>query len=225
MASIPEPTIERLLSLTRVLENCGVATITSSEIEARTGWSNHTIRKDISFLSAEVSSGSGYGVEALLAAIEDSLGLNAPRKCCVVGLGRLGSAYLNFPSFEAEGFKIVAGFDSSVNRVEILQSPVTLYPSYKMGEVISRFGIELALLCVPAAAAQAAAEKLVAAGIKGIVNFAPTPLQAPPHVVVRNVYVVDELRALSAKLSCAAGVAPACADPGARTENQKGENR
>ena len=225
MALIPEPTIERLLSLTRVLENCGMATITSSEIEARTGWSNHTIRKDISFLSAEVSSGNGYGVQALKAAIEESLGLNSPRKCCVVGLGRLGSAYLNFPSFEAEGFKIVAGFDSSVNRVEILQSPVTLYPSYKMGEVISRFGIELALLCVPAASAQTAADKLVAAGIKGIVNFAPASLQVPSAITVRNVYVVDELRALSARLSCAAGDAPDCADQGSKTENQKGANR
>ncbi len=202
MPTIPEPTIERLLLLTRFLENCDKTSITSAEIEASTGWSSHTIRKDISFLSGDLSSGNGYSPAALKSAIELSLGLREPRKACVVGLGRLGSAYLNFPGFEADGFKIVAGFDSSVNRVEILQSPVTLYPSYKMGEVISRFGIELALLCVPAAAAQAAADKLVAAGIKGIVNFAPASLQVPPNVTVRNVYVVDELRALSARLSC-----------------------
>lgn len=223
MGDIPEPTIERLLLLTRFLENCGKSAVTSSEIEARTGWSSHTIRKDISFLTGDLSSGNGYSTEALKAAIEASLGLKGPRKCCVVGLGRLGSAYLNFPSFEADGFKLVAGFDSSVNRVEILQSPVTLYPSYKMGEVITRFGIELALLCVPASAAQAAADKLVAAGIKGIVNFAPATLQVPGHVTVRNVYVVDELRALSARLPCAS-----CADaspPESASDNAKGEKR
>jgi redox-sensing transcriptional repressor len=225
MATIPEPTIERLLQLTRVLDNYDRSTVTSSEIEALTGWSNHTIRKDISFLSGDISSGSGYGVRALAAAIEESLGLRVPRKCCVVGLGRLGSAYLNFPSFEEEGFKIVAGFDSSVNRVEILQSPVTLYPAYKMGEVISRFGIELALLCVPAAAAQTAADKLAAAGIKGIVNFAPASLRVPANITVRNVYVVDELRALAARLSCASGEAPACADQPKKEKNREGENR
>jgi redox-sensing transcriptional repressor len=165
--TIPEPTIERLLQLTRDLDNYDRSTVTSSEIEALTGWSNHTIRKDISFpvrghLLRQRLRSAGHG-----SGDRESLGLRVPRKCCVVGLGRLGSAYLNFPSFEEEGFKIVAGFDSSVNRVEILQSPVTLYPAYKMGEVISRFGIELALLCVPAAAAQTAADKLAGCGDQG----------------------------------------------------------
>lgn len=212
MAEIPEPTIERLLQLTRVLENCDRATVTSSEIEARTGWSSHTIRKDISFLDDVTASGTGYPVGTLKVAVEAALGLNKARTCCVVGLGRLGSAYLNFPGFDAEGFRLVAGFDSSVNRVEILQSPVPLYPSYKMGEVIDRFKIELALLCVPAPVAQATADKLVASGITGIVNFAPVALETPDGVIVRNVYIVDELRWLAARLSCAEGNAAACAE-------------
>ncbi len=201
MASFPEPTAERLLQLTRLLENISESTISSAEIEARTGWSSHTIRKDISFLEGDFAGPSGYAAGALAAAIRRALGLNEKRKCCVVGLGRLGSAYLNFPAFAEEGFELVAGFDSSVNRVEILKSEVPLYPSYKMGEVISRFGIELALLCVPAPMAQAAAEKLAAAGIRGIVNFAPVVLDLPVELSVRNVYVVDELRSLAAKIA------------------------
>jgi redox-sensing transcriptional repressor len=98
---------------------------------------------------------------------------------------------------EFGGFELRAGFDTNVNRTEILKSPVPLYPAYKMGEVIGRFEIEIALLCVPAENAQAAAEKLAAAGIKGIVNFAPQVLTVPPSVAVRNVYVADELRALA----------------------------
>jgi redox-sensing transcriptional repressor len=90
-----------------------------------------------------------------------------------------------------------------VNRVEILKSPVPLFPAHKMGEVVCRFGIEIALLCVPADAAQGAAEKLAAAGIRGILNFAPVILNLPGGddksgaVAVRNVYLADELRALS----------------------------
>jgi len=187
-----------MLQLTRVLENLAEPTITSAEIEVRTGWSSHTIRKDISFLPGESAGNAGYNVQALRAAIRNGLDLGKERTFCVVGLGRLGSAYLNFPSFAAEGFTLVAGFDASVNRIEILRSPVPLYPAYKMGEVVRRFRIELALLCVPAEAAQAAADKLVAAGIAGIVNFAPIILEVPAEVRVRNVYVVDELRALAA---------------------------
>jgi len=212
MADLPLPSIERLLQLTRILDSCEKNSITSAEIEALSGWSSHTIRKDISYLKGDVSSGSGYSPRALSDAIRLALGLDKTRRCCVVGLGRLGSAYLNFPAFQDEGFELVAGFDSSVNRVEILKSPVPLYPAFKMGETIQRFGIELALLCVPAASAQAATDRLIGAGIKAIINFAPVVLQAPPEVSVRNVYVVDELRAASARIACAEKTAAACDD-------------
>jgi redox-sensing transcriptional repressor len=203
MVRIPEPAKERLLSLMRLLEKQAGGRITSGEVEVLTGWSSHTIRKDISYLGGVAGNSTGYDPETLIPAIKQALGLGIRRRLCVVGLGRLGSAYLNFRGFGAPGaeFELAAGFDTSVNRVEILQSPVPLYPAFKMGEVISRFGIELALLCVPEAAAQSSAEKLAAAGIRGIVNFAPLILQLPPEIAVRNVYVVDELRALSVKLS------------------------
>jgi redox-sensing transcriptional repressor len=178
-------------------------------VEALTGWSSHTIRKDISYLGGEtgdvttvLGSSAGYDPETLIPAIKQALGLGIRRRVCVVGLGRLGSAYLNFRGFETGGeFELIAGFDTSVNRVEILKSPVPLYPAFKLAEVISRFNIELALLCVPEDTAQAAAEKLAAAGIRGMVNFAPIVLKLPPGIAVRNVYVVDELRALALTLS------------------------
>jgi redox-sensing transcriptional repressor len=118
-----------------------------------------------------------------------------------VGLGRLGSAYLNLQPSDLDEFELAAGFDISVNRVEILKSKAPLYPSFKLAEVIKRRGIEIALLCVPAEAAQAAAEKLCQAGIRGILNFAPVQLKLPPRVTVRNVYVADELRGLAAAMS------------------------
>ncbi|MDR1950296.1 MAG: redox-sensing transcriptional repressor Rex [Spirochaetaceae bacterium] len=209
MNSISEPTKERLLTLMRLLEKSGEAPVTSGELEGLTGWSSQTIRKDISCLGAycgdsgaagKVGTNTGYTAEHLVPVIKKALGLDRRRRFCVVGLGRLGSAYLNVGFFEAGEFELCAGFDTNVNRVEILRSPAPLYPAYKMGEVIGRFSIEMALLCVPGGAAQAAGEKLAAAGIRGILNFAPVVLQLPPEVVVRNVYVVDELRALAVKI-------------------------
>jgi redox-sensing transcriptional repressor len=206
MMTIPEPAKERLLYLMRFLEKRSGSRITSGEVEAATGWSSHNIRKDISYLGGQspggLGSSAGYDPETLIPAIKQALGLGIPRRLCVVGLGRLGSAYLNFRGFDPGGeFELAAGFDINVNRVEILKSPAPLYPAFKMAEVISRFGIELALLCVTEEAAQAAAEKLAAAGIRGIVNFAPVTLNLGPEIAVRNVYVIDELRALSVKLN------------------------
>jgi redox-sensing transcriptional repressor len=171
-------------------------------VERLTGWSSHTIRKDISCLGGVGGSNDGYDPSLLIPVIRNALGLGDKHRVCVVGLGRLGSAYLNFSAFEQSGeFELAAGFDTNVNRVEILKSPIPLYPAYKIKEVIPRFGIEMALLCVPGEAAQSAAEKLAAAGIQGIVNFAPAALRLSSDIVVRNVYVVDELRALTVKLN------------------------
>jgi redox-sensing transcriptional repressor len=103
-------------------------------------------------------------------------------------------------SSELAEFVLAAGFDTNVNRVEMLKSSVPLYPAYKLAEVIGRFGIDISLLCVPAEAAQTVAEKCVAAGILGILNFAPVALSLPPEIAVRNMYVADELRSLAIKL-------------------------
>jgi len=178
--------------------------LTSAQVEYLTGWSRDTIRKDISFLGkaegGAVGGNSGYEPEVLVPLIRKALGLDRRRKFCVVGLGRLGSAYLDFEPPEFAEFELAAGFDINVNRVEILSSPVPLYPAYKMAEVIGRFEIEIALLCIPAGAAQDVAEKCVAAGIGGIINFAPVVLRLPPEIMVRNVFVVDELRNISVNM-------------------------
>jgi redox-sensing transcriptional repressor len=206
MEQIPFPAKERLLHLMRLLENAGgEKTITSGRIETLTGWASHTVRKDISFLEAAVDgeavgSPLGYEPAALISLIKRALGLEKRRKFCVVGLGRLGSAYLNVPDLDGSEFELAAGFDTNVNRTEILKSSVPLYPAYKMGEVIGRFGIEIALLCVPVEAAQGAAERLAAAGIRGILNFAPALITVPPGIAVRNVFLTDELRALTIKI-------------------------
>ena len=211
--TISGPARERLLQLMRLLEkHAGLgetAPVTSAQAERLTGCPRDTIRKDISCLhgadAGAVGSSAGYDPETLIPLIKKGLRLDRRRTFCVVGLGRLGSAYLNFAPAELGEFELAAGFDTNVNRVEILRAEAPLYPAYKMAEVISRFGIEIALLCVPAEAAQAAAEKCAAAGIRGILNFAPAALRLPPEIVVRNVYVADELRSLAIQMHYYAG--------------------
>jgi redox-sensing transcriptional repressor len=214
MTDIPRPVKRRLLSIMRLFEKNGGRPVSSAEAELMTGWPRQTIRKDISWLGADsVATGAGYIPELLIPAIRKALGLDRRLRFCVVGLGRLGSAYLNYagdrppeaggdaglpPAPAWEEFDLAAGFDSNVNRVEILKSRAPLYPAYKIPEVVGRLSIEIALLCVPPEAAQEAAEKLAGAGIRGILNFAPVALKLPPGVTVRNVSVVDELRALAA---------------------------
>lgn len=209
---ISEPAKERLLQLLRLMEKQAAAgnsgPVTSAQAELSTGWPRETIRKDISCLGAaaggeggtSIGGSAGYEPGVLMPLIKKALGLDRRRKFCVAGLGRLGSAYLNFTPPELAEFELAAGFDSNVNKVEILRSPAPLYPAYKMAEVISRFRIEIALVCVPAGAAQAVAEKCAAAGVRGILNFAPVALSLPPEIAVRNVYVTDELRSLAIKI-------------------------
>jgi len=212
VTGIPVPAKERLLLLMRLLERhnqSGITEpVTSAQVENLTGWSRDTIRKDISYLSmaagttagVTVGGSAGYEPGLLVPLIKKALRLDCRRKFCVVGLGRLGSAYINFAPSELAEFEFAAGFDTNVNRVEILQSPAPLYPAYKLQEVVSCFNIEIALLCVPSGAAQAVAEKCVAAGIMGILNYAPVALRLPLEIAVRNMYVADELRSLVIKM-------------------------
>jgi redox-sensing transcriptional repressor len=202
--TIPEPAKKRLLHLMRLFERYALAgeggPVTSARAEALTGWPRDTIRKDISCLGGAAGSSAGYDPELLVPLIKQALGLDRRRKICVVGLGRLGSALLYFTPPELGEFEHAAVFDTNVNRVEILKAGMPLYPAYKMAEVIGRFGIEIAMLCVPAARAQAAAEKCAAAGIRGILNFAPVALRLPPEVEARNVNVTGELRSLAVQM-------------------------
>lgn len=115
-------------------------------------------------------------------------------KCCIVGLGRLGAALLEESMFQRSPFRIVAGFDASVNRTEVLRSTFPLYPLSQLEAVITREGIEYALLAVPDTSAQSAADRLVKSGIKGIVNYTAAVLTAP--LPVENTGPVTALTSL-----------------------------
>ena len=204
--AISKPTAERLSQLVRLLEQRGdrQTPVSSAEIEQLTGWPSHTIRKDISALNAgtHISTTAGYDAKKLAAVIRKNLDLSdETHKSCIVGLGRLGSAFLDYSGFTGSAFSLCAGFDSNVNRLEILKSSFPLYPTFRMKEVIPRLNIRFAILCVPPDQAQSAAEKLIDCGISGIVNFTPSILSVPSEIEIENVSVIDALGTLTARLA------------------------
>ncbi|ULQ60877.1 redox-sensing transcriptional repressor Rex [Brucepastera parasyntrophica] len=207
--ALSKPTAERLALLlrlleTRVREGKAEPAISSAEIEQYTGWPSHTIRKDISLLNAgtEISTSTGYNPEKLAAVIRNALGFSdQAQNCCIVGLGRLGSAFLDYSGFRGSHFTLCAGFDSNVNRVEILKAAFPLYPTFKMKDVIPRLAIRYAILCVPENQAQQTAEKLIACGIAGIVNFTPAILSVSAETEIENVSTIDALGALAARIA------------------------
>ncbi len=175
----------------------GETRVSSTEIGRKLGVTAHTVRKDINYLGEIGDTGSGYEVTRLRQHLGDTLGFNRVRKACVVGLGRLGSAMLDYEKFVPGGFSVVAGFDVNINRLETIRTGIDVYPSYEIAEIVRRRDIELALIAVPAAAAQDVADALVLGGIKGIVNFAPVVITpSSDDVSVRNMDVLNEMRIL-----------------------------
>jgi redox-sensing transcriptional repressor len=199
---LPVSTIERLSLLyhhCRRLRAERIERVSSSRLGADLGIPAHTIRKDINFLGEVGDTGSGYDVSRLQQHLAESMGFDRTHKTCIVGLGRLGSAFLSYSQLEPNGFPITAAFDSSINRLETIRTEIPLFPAYEITEIVRREAIEMALLTVPAESAVEAAESLARGGIKGIVNFAPVFVNPDPDtIVVRNMNVVNELRILSA---------------------------
>ena len=202
--SLPNPTIIRLCALYQLLclmEREGAVRVSSTELGRRTGQPPHSIRKDISCLGEIGNSGAGYAVPALKNNLATHLGLNTVKKACIAGLGRLGSAILASPNLAGREFSIVAGFDSDVNKLETIRTAIMVFPSHEISEVVKKMAIELAIIAVPAARAQEVADRLMAGGIRGILNLAPTVITTGEHAcIVRNIDVAGELRILSAMI-------------------------
>ncbi len=202
--TIPTPAIVRLCSLSQLLcrmENEGIPRASSTEFARRTGLPAHTIRKDISFLGEIGNTGAGYEISRLRNHLFSNLGLKQEKKACLVGLGRLGSAILASPNLAGEGFRIAAGFDSDVNKLETIKTSIMVYPSHEIVEIVRKMGIELGIIAVPADNAQEVADRLVAGGVRGILNIAPTPITVPAgSCFVRNIDIAGELRILSAMI-------------------------
>ena len=203
IVELPEVTRKRMVQLLQLLKAWPNNKITSVAISESTGWKNSLIRHDLWLLGYNKGVSNGYQVDDLRTAISQALGIEnqcemhntqfAIKNCCIVGLGHLGAALLDDELTANSSFKIKAGFDSNLYRVEILRSTFPLYPANEMNWIIKQEKIEYAILTVKDETAQTMAEKLVNAGIKGIVNMTNVVLKVPDNVKVENISILNAL--------------------------------
>ncbi len=197
---IPRKTIYRLSIYLRCLQRAranGIRTVSSDALAKAAGVKPTQLRKDLTYFGQFGTRGLGYDVEQLAAMITGQLGTRWLQPVILVGVGNLGSALLSYRGFEQEGFEIVAAFDVKADSRSARQNKPPLYPMEKLTSVIRELGARMAILAVPATAAQEVTNTLVACGIAGILNFAPIVLEVPDDVVVNNVNLAIELENLS----------------------------
>jgi redox-sensing transcriptional repressor len=171
--------------------------ISSSELAERNGVSSSQVRKDLSHYGNFGRRGLGYPVEGLREALAGILGLDRTWQVALVGVGNIGSALLNYPEFRRQGFHISVAFDVDPAKVGRSRAGVPIYSLDRLRREVRRTGAEIGILAVPATSAQDVCDRMVAAGLRAILNFAPVNLDAPEGVTVRNEDVAIELETLS----------------------------
>ena len=196
---IPEATVARLpVYLRSLLElNGDTTTVSSERLAEMAGVNAAKVRKDLSYLGSYGTRGVGYDVDYLVFQVSRELGLTQDWPVVIVGLGHLGHALANYGGFASRGFAIRALVDSDPTIVgtEIAGLPVT--PLERLEKVVGDLGVAIGVIATPAQVAQEVCDRLVAAGVSSILNFAPSVLSVPDHVEVRKVDMSIELQFLA----------------------------
>jgi redox-sensing transcriptional repressor len=204
--AIPNPAVRRLSLYLRQLEafrQHGRITISSRQLGQSVGSTDAQVRKDLAYFGQFGHPGIGYRVEELIAQVRRILGTDRTWNVLVAGAGNLGRALLAYRGFERKGFRLVAVFDSDPAKVGRKQGALTVQPMGELVATVRRDAIDLALLTVPASAAQEVTDCLVMAGIRGILNFAPVSIVAPRTVAVASLDVAVQLEQLSFQMNFA----------------------
>lgn len=201
MSRISGPTVRRLSHYYRVLQEValeGRRMVSSQMLADREGITSAQVRKDLSSFGSFGRRGLGYPIDHLRTEIRTILGLDRRWTVAVVGAGHIGSALLAYTGFEQQGFDIVAVFDSEDSRVGQVIDGRTVRP---VSEIAGSEGWDMGVIATPVRAAQDVADALVAAGVRGILNFAPRKLKVPEWVALRTVDMTMEFESLSFALS------------------------
>jgi redox-sensing transcriptional repressor len=201
---ISNNTIERacrIFGYLGVLKKKGVDFISSQKLAKTIGATDYTVRKDLSLLGITGYTRKGYEVESLKNQLGLKFHLDKTRKACIVGLGRLGTALLDYEKFQEDGFEIVAGFDCSINKIERIRTQIDVFAVSELEAVIRQRGIELGIIAVPAESAQEVADRLSRSGVKGILNFSPIKVMVPEHIVYMDMDFTSALRFIAARFT------------------------
>ncbi len=197
---IPDATVARLPVYLRALNTLAeqdVATVSSEELAAATGVNSAKLRKDLSHLGSYGTRGVGYDVEYLVYQVSRELGLTQDWPVLIVGAGNLGRALANYGGFASRGFRIAALLDCDPRVVGTVIAHHKVRSDAEIEQVIERFHVSIGVIATPAAAAQNVCDRLVAAGVTSILNFAPLVLNVPSGVDVRKVDLSIELQILA----------------------------
>jgi redox-sensing transcriptional repressor len=197
---LPEATVARLPEYLRALHHlaeAGCDTVSSEGLARAAGVSSAKLRKDLSQLGSYGTRGVGYEVAILVDQIEHVLGLTQRRNVALIGIGNLGHALAGYAGFASRGFRISALVDVDPRRVGEQLGGLTVTHLDDLAETVAAERIAIGVITTPAQAAQLVAERLVAAGVTSILNFAPCVLDIPDGVDVRKVDLAIELQILS----------------------------
>ena len=204
MRKVAESTVRRLSLYLRFLEEFegqGVATVSSGALASRGSTTSAQVRKDLSFFGSFGKRGLGYPVPELADRLRQILGLKQRYQVGMIGAGKIGSALVQYRGFKQRGFDIVAIFDSDVAKIGRQWNGLTVLDVAALEKESARHPFDMAVLVTPAEAAQPVTDRLVALGVKSILNFAPVQLMVPDDVVVKTVNLALELETLSYALA------------------------
>ncbi|MCC7349286.1 MAG: redox-sensing transcriptional repressor Rex [Phycisphaerales bacterium] len=198
--SVPNPAVRRLSLYLRQLEvfaRKGRRTISSKQLGQSLNLTDAQVRKDLAYFGQFGHPGIGYRVDDLIAQVRRILGTDKIWNVLLVGAGNLGRALMSYKGFDAKGFRLVAIFDNDPSKVGKRQGPFVVESLNDLRSVIDQHAIRLAMIAVPADAAQEIADKLVEAGIRGLLNFAPISLNVPADVALNAVDLAVQMEQLS----------------------------
>ena len=199
MKKVPESTVGRLslyLRLLHELSERGVGTLSSEELAERAGTTAAQVRKDLSFFGTFGKRGLGYAVPELVRALRTILGLERTWRVALVGAGRIGTALLGYQDLRKQGFAIEAVFDKDPSKIGRRWNDLVIRPESELEQVLAS-GIDIAIVAVPADAAQGIVDRVTAAGVRALLNFASTRLSVPEDVTLKTVNMAAELEGLS----------------------------
>ena len=198
--AVPEATVARLPLYLRALHELaetGRTSVSSEGLARLAGVGSAKVRKDLSHLGSYGTRGVGYEVQELVFHISRELGLTQGWAVVLVGVGNLGQALAGYGGFTGRGFRVAALLDVDPARVGADVGGQVVRPLDDLEAVVAETGVSIAVLTTPASAAQAVCDRLVAAGVTSVLNFAPVVLQVPEGVDVRKVDLALELQILS----------------------------
>ena len=201
---IADSTVRRLSAYLRFLEDFegrGLTTISSDELARRGGTTSAQVRKDLSFFGSFGKRGLGYSVPELASQLREILGLGRQWKIIIIGAGKIGAALVAYHGFRQRGFNILSAYDSNAEKVGKQLEGIPVRDIGQLEKDVQKEHPDIAVVTVPSENAQAVVDRVVKAGIKAVLNFAPTQLQVPHDVTVKTVNMAMELEGLSFALT------------------------